>query len=262
VRLHSDDVDGYPVGEVASLAHVTVRTLHHYDAIGLLTPGGRTAAGYRRYTAENLQRLQQILYYRALGFGLDQITEMLAEPGSTADDHLRRQHKLLREQIEHRRELLAAIEKEMAGRQMGIALTPEEQFEIFGTDKVTGEWHDEAAARWAETPQFQESQRRAATYTKDDWAAMKVESDSGLRAYADAMRSGVPATSPQAMALAEDNRQFIVRWFYDCDYAMHRCLAEMYVADERFRTTYDTVAPGLAQYVHDAISANAAAHGD
>jgi hypothetical protein len=70
-------------------------------------------------------------------------------------------------------------------RKMGIALTPEEQFEIFGTDQVGGEWADEAEQRWGDTEAFKESQRRAATYTKDDWATMKTESDAGLHAYAD-----------------------------------------------------------------------------
>ena len=143
---------------------------------------------------------------------------------------------------------------------MGMALTPEEQFEVFGTDKVGGEWAAEAEERWGDTDAWRESQRRAARYTKDDWTEMKAQSDVALRAYADAMNAGVAATSEQAMALAEDNRRFISRWFYDCSHAMQRNLADMYIADERFRATYDTVAPGLAQYVHDAIIANASAH--
>ena len=70
------------------------------------------------------------------------------------------------------------------------------------------------------------------------------------------MTSGLPATSDEGMQLAESHRQFLTRWFYDCDYDMHRGLADMYITDERFRKTYDDVAPGLAQYVHDAIHAN------
>jgi hypothetical protein len=98
-------------------------------------------------------------------------------------------------------------------------------------------------------------------WTGEDWTQLKAESDAALRAYADAMRSGMAASSEQAMALAEQNRQFICRWFYECSHAMHRTLAETYVSDDRFRATYDNVAPGLAQYVHDAVLANAAAHG-
>ena len=215
-------MDGYPVGEVARLSHVSVRTLHHYDDIGLLTPQQRTAAGYRLYSDADLRRLQQILFYRALEFGLDDIAEMLADPDATADDHLRRQHQLVRAQIDKRHELLAALEKEMEARKMGIALTPEEQFEVFGTDKVGGEWAEEAEQRWGDTDAYRESQRRAAAYTKDDWAAMKAESDQGLRDFRDAMQAGEPATSDRAMALAEAHRAFLNRWFYDCGYDMHR----------------------------------------
>ena len=252
--------ESYRVGELAELAHVSVRTLHHYDAIGLLVPGERTSSGYRCYTDADVTRLQQILFYRELEFGLDAIAEMLAEPGTTVDDHLRRQHKLLREQIDHRRDLLAAIEKEMEARQMGISLSREEQFEIFGTDKVGGEWADEARDRWSDTDAYQESQRRTSEYTAEDWKRLKEESDAALVTVRDAMASGVPATSPEAMQLAESHRQFLTRWFYDCGYDMHRGLADMYLADDRFRQTYDQVAPGLAQYVHDAIHANADAH--
>jgi hypothetical protein len=156
---------------------------------------------------------------------------------------------------------VAALENEMEAREMGMSLTPEEQFELFGTDKVGGEWHEEAEQRWGDTDAWRESQRRTAAYSKQDWERLKTESDAGLGAYADAMAAGVAADSAQAMDLAEQNRLFICRWFHDCSHGMHRNLAEMYVGDERFRATYDAVAPGLAEFVHDAIVANAAAHG-
>ena len=73
----------YSVGEVARLTGVTVRTLHHYDEIGLLSPSGRTAAGYRRYAESDLARLQQILTYRELGFPLEEIGEILADQTRT-----------------------------------------------------------------------------------------------------------------------------------------------------------------------------------
>jgi len=196
----------FSVGELAAVAHVSVRTLHHYDEIGLLVPSARTQAGHRRYGDADVSRLQQILFYRELDFSLDAIAEMLAEPGTTVDDHLRRQHRLLREQIDHRRDLLAAIEKEMEARQMGISLSREEQFEIFGTDKVSGEWADEARDRWGDTDAFKESQRRTSAYTKQDWQRLKEESDAGLIAFRDAMTSGLPATSDEGMQLAESHR--------------------------------------------------------
>lgn len=250
----------YSVGEAAALTHVSVRTLHHYDEIGLLRPSDRSAAGHRRYNAADLRRLREILYYRELDFGLEQIAAMMANPGAGTDTHLRNQHHMLRERIARSQELLRALENEMEARQMGLSLTPEEQFEIFGTEKVGGEWAEEARAQWADTDAYRESQRRTVGYSKQDWVRLKEESDAGVRAFRDAMQAGVPPDAAAARELAEDHRQFLTRWFYECGYDMHRGLAEMYVTDERFAQVYDAVAPGLARYVHDAILANADAH--
>jgi DNA-binding transcriptional MerR regulator len=251
-------VDGYSVGQVAALTYVSVRTLHHYDELALLRPSDRTAAGYRRYTAADLQRLQQVLYYRELGFGLDEIASILADPGIGAEDHLRRQHRLLRQQISRHQSMVAAIEKEMEARQMGIALSPEEQFEIFGENYLGEDYAAEAEQRWGDTEAYQQSQQRTAAYTKDDWIQIRAETEANERGFAETMRSGAPSDGESAMDLAEAHRQGIVTWFYDCGYDIHRGLAELYLADERFCRHYEDLAPGLARYVHDAILANAA----
>jgi len=248
----------YTVGQVANLAGVTVRTLHHYDEIGLLAPTDRTSSGYRSYGVTDLERLRRILFYRELGFPLDEIATILADARADAAEHLRRQHRLLSDRIERLQAMAAAIEKELEATQMGISLSPEEQFEVFGTDKVGGEWADEAEQRWGNTEPYKQSQQRTSKYTKQDWAKLKAEADEGLRAFADALRAGTPADSPTAMDLAEAHREYISRWFYDCDHDTHCGLAQMYVADPRFSKLYEDVAPGLAQYVHDAIMANAA----
>lgn len=247
----------YPVGQVARLSGVTVRTLHHYDEIGLLSPTERTSAGYRVYTDADLERLRRILFYRELGFALDEIATILADPASDTAAHLRRQHRLLRERIDHLQSMVAALEKEMEANRMGMQLTPEQQFEVFGTDKVGGEWAEQAEQRWGDTEQFRESQRRAATYSEADWVTIKEQADAGLRDFVAAMRSGQPADGEHAMDLAEAHRRYISRWFYECGYDRHRGLAQLYVTDERFTKTYNDAADGLARYVHDAIVANA-----
>ena len=122
----------YAVSQVAALAGVTVRTLHHYDRIGLLVPGGRTAAGYRRYTDADLERLQQVRYYRELGFTLEEIATVLDGPGADPAAHFRRQHRLLLERIKRLSEMVTAIEFAMEAQKVGISLTPEERFEVFG----------------------------------------------------------------------------------------------------------------------------------
>jgi DNA-binding transcriptional MerR regulator len=249
----------YSVGAVARLSGVTVRTLHHYDEIGLLSPGGRTAAGYRRYYDGDLDRLQQILGYRELGFPLEEIATILAGPDTDPMGHLRRQHRLLLERLERLRKMVDALEFMMEAQQMGIRLTPQERFEVFG-DFDPDEHAAEAEQRWGGTDAYRESQRRAASYTKDDWHRIKAETGQLYERAAGLMRSGVAAGSAAAMDLAEEHRDQISRWFYDCSYEVHRGLGEMYVADGRFTATIDAAAPGLATYLRDAILANAARH--
>src|SRR3712207_5382439 len=103
----------YSVGQVADLAGVTIRTLHHYDEIGLLSPSGRSAAGYRIYEEPDLERLQQILFYRELGFTLKEISTIVSDPHIDALGHLRRQRKLLSGRIKRLRAMVDAIDYEM-----------------------------------------------------------------------------------------------------------------------------------------------------
>ncbi len=247
---------GFTVGQVARVAGVTVRTLHHYDDIGLLRPGSRTAAGYRHYTEEDLERLQRILAYRELGFELDTIAAILDDPDVDPIDHLRRQHAVLTERVGRLRAVIAALEKTMEARTMGISLTPEEMFEVFGDADPT-EHAAEAEQRWGDTEAYRQSQRRTAGYTKADWLAMKEEAGAIEQRFAAALAAGAPAASDAAMDIAEEHRRHITRWFYDCSPAMHRGLGEMYVADPRFTAHYEQTAPGLAAFVRDAVIANA-----
>ena len=246
----------YTVGEVARFAGVTVRTLHHYDAIGLLSPSDRTAAGYRCYTDADLDQLQRILAYRQLDFSLNDIGQILADPDVDPVDHLRRQRELLRDRIAHLQQMVTAVEKMMEARQMGISLTPEERFEVFG-DFNPDDYAEEAQQRWGESDAYTQSQRRTSTYTKDDWLQIKAEAaeiETGL------VQAHAAGDQQRAMDLVEAHRQHISRWFYDCSHQMQRGLGEMYVTDPRFTAHYDDQAPGLAQFVHDAIAANAERH--
>ncbi|MFE7776496.1 MerR family transcriptional regulator [Streptomyces sp. NPDC057445] len=246
----------YSVGQVSGFAGVTVRTLHHYDEIGLLSPSGRSHAGHRRYDDADLDRLQRILFYRELGFPLDQVAILLDDPDVDPRDHLRRQHALLTDRIAELQKMAEAVEQAMEARKMGINLTPEEKFEVFG-DKDPERYAEEAEQRWGGTATYAESQRRAARYTKADWQRMQSEAaDWGAR-YVALMSDGEPATGERAMDLAEEHRQHITTWFYECTYEIHRCLADMYVSDARFKEFYDSMRPGFADHLRTAIHANA-----
>ncbi|MFK0106505.1 MerR family transcriptional regulator [Streptomyces sp. NPDC091217] len=249
----------YSIGQVAGFAGVTVRTLHHYDEIGLLAPGGRSTAGHRRYGDADLDRLQRILFYRELGFPLDEVAVLLDDPDADPRAHLRRQHDLLTARIEKLQKMAEAVEHAMEARRMGINLTPEERFEVFG-DKDPDQYAEEAEQRWGGTEAYAESQRRAARYTKADWQRMKAEVDDWSERYAALVAEAEPPAGERAMDMAEEHRLHISAWFYDCPYDMHRGLGEMYIADERFKAFYDAMAPGLAEHLKEAIDANAARH--
>lgn len=247
---------GYSVGQVAGFAGVTVRTLHHYDEIGLLSPSGRSHAGHRRYDDADLDRLQRVLFYRELGFPLEEVAVLLDDPESDPREHLRRQHALLTDRIARLQQMATAVEHAMEAKKMGINLTPEEKFEVFG-DFDPDRYEAETEERWGTTDAYAESRRRTSSYTKDDWRRMQDENADWGRRYAAAMEAGEPAEGERAMDLAEEHRLQITTWFYECPYEMHTCLGEMYVADERFTAFYEAIRPGMAEHLRDAILANA-----
>jgi DNA-binding transcriptional MerR regulator len=247
------------VGQVAGFAGITVRTLHHYDEIGLLVPGGRSHAGHRRYNDADLDRLQQILFYRELGFPLEEVAVLLDDPDTDPRAHLRRQHELLTARIEKLQKMAEAVEHAMEARKMGMNLTPEERFEVFG-DKDPEQYAEEVEQRWGGTEAYAESQRRAARYTKEDWKRVQAEMDDWTERYTALLAAGEPPAGEAAMDLAEEHRGHIGKWYFEVPYEMHRCMGEMYVSDERFKAYYDSLHPGLAEHLRDAITANADRH--
>lgn len=246
----------YTVGEVARLAGVTVRTLHHYDEIGLLPPSGRAANGYRTYTDVDVARLQRVLAWRELGFDLEQVAALVAtqgEPGA-ATDQLRRQLALLTERIDRLTAVAATVRKTLEAHAMGINLTAEEMLEVFGDHEPT-EHAAEAEQRWGDTEAYRESARRTNGYSKDDWLQVRREADEVTDRFAAAMQAGHPVDSPEATAAATAHREHISRWFYEVTPQIHEGLAEMYTADPRFAAHYDGRASGLADYVSRSIRA-------
>lgn len=248
--------ESHTVSDVARLSGVTVRTLHHYDEIGLLVPSGRSNAGYREYSAEDLDRLRQIVAYRACGLSLADIAEVLAAPVTERAEHLTRQIALLDSRLAEMARQRSTLAKELEAHQMGIALDPQEYFEVFGDDDPR-QHADEARDQWGQTDAYAESMRRTSAYTKDDWIRARAEQDDVTTELAACLVAGLPAEGDRARAAAEAHRQHISRWYYECSYEIHVGLADMYVADPRFAAYYDDREPGLAEYVRSAVYANA-----
>ncbi len=155
--------------------------------------------------------------------------------------------------------MAAAVEHAMEAKKMGINLTPEEKFEVFG-DKDPERYAEESARRWGGTHSHRLAQARAATYDKEDWQRMKDEVDAWGAAYRALMDEGHEPASEEAMDLAEAHRRHITTWFFECHPKTHEGLAEMYVTDENFHAFYESVHPGLPEHLLGAVRANTARH--
>ena len=162
------------VGAIARLSGVTVRTLHHYDAIGLVVPAERTAAGYRRYRRADVERLQEVLFFRELGFSLEQIKEIVGRPTYYRAAALESHRALLERKATRLRALLAAVDAALEAQKRGIIMTNEEMLEAFG-DFDPSQYEEEARRRWGDTDAYRESARRTAGYRKADWEQIRRE---------------------------------------------------------------------------------------
>ncbi|MER5209786.1 MerR family transcriptional regulator [Streptomyces sp. NPDC002838] len=250
----------YSVRQVASFAGVTVRTLHHYDRTGLLTPGARSRAGYRLYDDADLARLQQILFYRELGFPLDDIAVILADPQANALEQLRARQRQLAEEIARLQRLAEVAERAIEVQQTGVSLTPQERFEVFGEISFDLSYATEAQVKWAGSEGQRESMARAAAHSKEDWRRLMGEAAAWRERLLAAFDAGEPSDGERAMGLAEEHRQHITRWFTTCPPDMHRRIADDFVADPRAFALFvppSQQRPGLAAYLGKAVHANA-----
>ncbi|MFD7639725.1 MerR family transcriptional regulator [Kitasatospora sp. NPDC059795] len=250
----------YSVGQVAGFAGVTVRTLHYYDREGLLSPSERSAAGYRLYNDRDLARLQQILFYRELGFPIEEIRSILTDPGATALAHLRERHRQLNEQITKLQKLVEVAEQAIEMERTGVRLSPEERFDIFGEVRWDLSYATDAQLKWADSARQRESMERAARHSKEDWRQLMAESASWRRELIVAFEDGQPADGERAMDLAEQHRAHVERWFTPCPPESHRAIAADYLTDPRafaMLVPPPEQLPGLAAFLHAAIEANA-----
>jgi DNA-binding transcriptional MerR regulator len=247
---------GMRVGEVARKSGISVRTLHHYDEIGLIVPQ-RTESGYRVYDDDEIALLQEVLFYRELGFPLDEIAALVSTPDHDRGDALRRQRDLVRRKIARTERLLEAIERSINAHETGVAMTKDEMLDVFG-DFDPSEHAAEARERWGDTEAYATSMRRTASYTREDWEEVLRRMQTVNEAFLSLMADEVAPESERAMDVAEQHRAAISDSFYECTVDIHEGLGRMYVADPRFTRNIDKAGEGLAAYMSRAIIANAA----
>lgn len=232
------------IKEFAEFTGVSVRTLHYYDEIGLLTPAhvdGHT--GYRFYDETSLLRMQEILFYRELDVSLKRIREILSSPNYDKEKALREQKKLLVLKKERLEKLILAIDGAVKGENVMKAFDNSE-FEAYKA---------EAQERWGKTEAYREYAEKTKQYSKGRWDTLAGGMNEILAMFAETMKLGAEPDSAEAQTLVEKLQNHITEHYYLCTDEILAGLGQMYVADERFQKNMDQHAEGTAEFISKAI---------
>ncbi|ARK25174.1 MerR family transcriptional regulator [Sporosarcina sp. P37] len=238
------------VKEVADLVGISVRTLHHYDDIGLLKPDETTEAGYRYYSDQNLETLQQILFFRELDFPLKEIKEIITAPSFDRHEALRLQREMLQKKRERIDLMIATIDKTTKHMNGEIDMTNEEKFA--GFDFSHNPYEEEARKRWGNKAVDQAN----TAFTNEALGEKMNDIFRRLAALTD-----IPPESAEAQT-------GIAEWYHFLNSSTgnyyspeaFKGLGELYVADERFTKNIDQFGEGLARFMRDAMAVYADNH--
>ena len=245
----------YSIQQLSRLAGVTTRTLRWYDKLGLLKPSRTAESGYRYYGPEEVDRLQDILFYRALGVELAQIKECLDSPSfdrlATLQSHLT--------ELEARQErlgsLIQAVKDTIQAEERNEIMADEKKFEAFKQNAV--EQYEQRFGQEARTLYGDEAVDAARSNILDltseqyqEWMELNNEI---LQKLEQAVRTKLSPTSEEGKKLMQLHRRWLTISDNKYDAQKHKGLAELYVADQRFTAYYDRDLSGCAQFLHDAI---------
>lgn len=237
------------INEAAELAGVTVRTLHHYDKIGLLSPAKSAENGYRDYGEAELLRLQQIMFLKEMDFPLEEIKEMLDEPGLDRNRMMEAQLDLLLKKKQRLERIIALLEAEMRGdSKMSF-----NEFDMKEIEECRKKYADEAREKWGGTEAYEESEERTKNYDEGKWQKVNDEQGIILSEFAAFAAEGVKPDSSEAMAMAAKWQNYISDNFYECTDEILAGLAEMYITDERFKANLDKAGEGTAEFMSATI---------
>ncbi len=247
----------YTVHELAELAGVSVRMLHYYDEIGLLTPE-REHNGYRVYEEKQLLLLQQILFFRELDFSLEDIKRIITSSDFTVLAALRDHRKLIRLKQQRLQKLLNTIDntiKRMNKKTINnkqLAMNKRDGAELYDAfkDEDVKHYQEEVKQRWGSTEAYKQSMAKVSKMTKAQMDELKQKQEALTRKLADAMDKDIASKEVQAL-VAEHYKG--ICFFYDCPLPMYKNLAQMYIDDPRFTAYYEKYRLGLAKFLRDAI---------
>ncbi|MCQ6561993.1 MerR family transcriptional regulator [Paenibacillus mendelii] len=242
----------YKVKDVAALAGVSVRTLHHYDEIGLVVPESVTTGGHRLYSAHSLERLQQVLFFKEIGFSLEEIKAVLDSPGFDRKHALTAHKELLEQKKRRLEEIIETVSQTIQSLDGGKAMSRDDMFNGFDMKAIEEHKTKYAAeARQKYGDAYEATERRTNKYTKDDWARIHAENEASNAKIIAAMDRG--PSDPQVQEGVGELRSHITRYYYDCTLDIFRGLADLYVDDPRFTANIDKNKPGYAAFLREAM---------
>ena len=231
------------ISEVAKLTGITVRTLHYYDEIGLLKPSEITEAGYRLYSREDLEILQQILFFRELDFPLSQIKEIMNNPNYDKEEALKKQKELLIQQRQRIEGLIKLIEGD---NNMSF-----KEFDMNEIEENKKKYAKEVKERWGTSKAYEESEKKTSSYNKEKWGDINQETSEIFKGFAE-LRNSDPG-SEEVQELVRRWQKYITDNFYTCTNEILSGLGLMYVEDERFKENLDKNGEGTAKLMAEAI---------
>lgn len=235
------------ISEVAKLTGITVRTLHYYDEVGLLKPSEITEAGYRLYSREDLEILQQMLFFRELDFPLSQIKEIMNNPNYDKEEALKKQKELLIQQRQRIEGLIKLIEKRIEGdNNMSF-----KEFDMNEIEENKKKYAKEVKERWGTSKAYEESEKKTSSYNKEKWGDINQETSEIFKGFAE-LRNSDPG-SEEVQELVRRWQKYITGNFYTCTNEILSGLGLMYVEDERFKENLDKNGEGTAKLMAEAI---------
>ena len=248
-------MSGHTVKQVARLSGVSVRTLHHYDEVGLLKPASVGANGYRYYGREELLRLQQILFHRELGFSLEEIARVLDAQGFDRVAALKAHRARLEAETKRYRQLVRTIDQTLAALEGDGTMEDKAMYRGFDPEKQAG-YEKELVEKHGPSMQkhIDDAKAGMAGWKQADFDAMQAEADAIEAGMAKALADGLPADSAAVTALMRRQHAWIGKsWDKPAPAQAFKGLGQMYVDDPRFRERYDGRQAGLAEYMAAAM---------
>ncbi|MGL4847351.1 MAG: MerR family transcriptional regulator [Clostridium sp.] len=235
------------IREVAKLSGVTVRTLHYYDEVGILKPSEVTESGYRIYSSENLQTLQQILFFRELHFSLNEIKEIMNNPNYNKAEALSKQRELLVQKRERMDGLINLIDKTIKGeRNMSF-----KEFDMKEIEANKKKYAKEVKERFGDTDAYKECNEKTSSYNEDKWKAVTEEGNKIFKEFAECR--GLEPSDEKVQSLVLKWQNHITNNFYNCTKEILAGLGLMYIQDERFKNNIDISGEGTAELMSKAI---------